>query len=54
MAVDVRRLLGRSAQQLPLASVLQGGTWSAGRRVAAALRPGGPPPISVDSDGTLF
>jgi hypothetical protein len=54
MAVDVRRLLGRSADELPLASVLQGGTWSAGRRVAAAARPGGPPPISVASDGTLF
>ena len=54
MAVDVRRILGRSADELPLASVLQGGTWSAGRRVAAAARPGGPPPIAVASDGTLF
>nr|WP_238540143.1 DUF1688 family protein [Corallococcus macrosporus] len=40
--------------ELPLGKVLQGGTWTAGRRVAAERRPGGGPPIRVDSDGTVF
>jgi len=34
--------------------VLEGGTWAAGRRIAASLRPGGGPPIAVVSDGTVF
>ncbi len=47
----VCRELGRD---MPLAKVLEGGTWSAGRRLAAERRPGGPPPITVVSDGTVF
>lgn len=47
----VCRELGRD---LPLAKVLEGGTWSAGRRLAAERRPGGSPPITVVSDGTVF
>lgn len=39
---------------LPLASVLQGGTWSAGRIIAAEKRPGGPPPLTLASDATVF
>jgi hypothetical protein len=36
-------------------NLLQGGTWSAGRKIAQALRPpAGPPPISVAADGTVF
>ncbi|NEO62799.1 MAG: URC4/urg3 family protein, partial [Moorea sp. SIO4G2] len=31
-----------------------GGTWTAGRRIAAQLRPGGSSPIQIDSDGTVF
>ena len=38
----------------PLAKVLEGGTWSTGRRLARAARPGGAPPITVASDGTVF
>ncbi|WHU49281.1 URC4/urg3 family protein [Gordonia sp. L191] len=38
---------------LPLACVLEGGTWAAGRRYAAQLR-GGLPPLTIDSDGTVF
>jgi hypothetical protein len=38
---------------LPLACVLEGGTWAAGREIAQALR-GGEPPLSVRSDGTVF
>ena len=37
-----------------LARILEGGTWAAGRRVAAALRPDGGPPLRVVSDGTVF
>jgi hypothetical protein len=54
IAVEMRQKLGRSAAELPLAKVLQGGTWSAGRRIAAQKRPGGGPPIRIQSDGTVF
>jgi hypothetical protein len=40
--------------QLPLAAVLEGGTWWAGRKIAAERRSGGAPPIRVVSDGTVF
>lgn len=54
IAAAVREKLGMSASELPLVKVLQGGTWSAGRRIAAQLRAGGVPPIQLDSDGTVF
>jgi hypothetical protein len=50
----VREKLGRDAVSLPLAKVLEGGTWSAGRRIAREKRAGGPPPLSIISDGTVF
>ncbi|MBE3637906.1 URC4/urg3 family protein [Mangrovicoccus sp. HB182678] len=50
----VRRKLKLSAEQLPLASVLEGGTWATGRRLARRKRPGGTPPISLVSTGTVF
>jgi hypothetical protein len=50
----VRGRLGLSAAELPLAKVLQGGTWTAGRKIARERRPGGAPPIAIDSDGTVF
>jgi hypothetical protein len=53
VAVGVRERLGRSAEQLPLACILEGGTWAAGRQIAAERRDGSPP-FQVDSDGTLF
>jgi hypothetical protein len=34
--------------------VLEGGTWAAGRQIAQAKRPGGAPPVLLDSDGTVF
>src|SRR5690606_38310247 len=46
----VRAELGLSTDRLPLASVLEGGTWSAGRRVARERRPDGGPPLTVVSD----
>ncbi len=51
---EVRRQLGLDARSLPLAKVLEGGTWAAGRRIAARKRPGGGPPIRLISDGTVF
>ncbi|MGH6897332.1 MAG: DUF1688 family protein [Geminicoccaceae bacterium] len=54
LADRVRGGLGLSPAQLPLAKVLQGGTWSAGRWLAQQLREDGGPPLRVISDGTLF
>ena len=54
LAVLVRQKLGCSAEQMPLACVLEGGTWAAGRAIAAERRPGGAPPLNIDSDGTVF
>lgn len=50
----VRERLGLSADDFPLARVLEGGTWSAGRRLAREKRADGGPPIRVVSDGTVF
>jgi hypothetical protein len=41
-------------QSLPLARILQGGTWAAGRTIAREKRPDGGPPLTVISDGTVF
>ena len=49
----VRKSLGLSDADMPLACVLEGGTWAAGRVVAQRLR-GGLPPLSIASDGTVF
>ena len=46
--------LGMDAVHLPLVKVLEAGTWFAGRMLAAERRPGGGPPIAVESDGTVF
>ena len=46
--------LGLADDPPPLVKMLEGGTWSAGRRIAAERRPGGGPPIEVASDGTVF
>jgi len=54
VAEAVRIRLGKSPAELPLARVLEGGTWAAGRAVANELRPGGGPPIRIRSDGTVF
>jgi Protein of unknown function (DUF1688) len=50
----VRARLGLDAS-FAMPQLLQGGTWSAGRKIARALRPpDGPPPIAVAADGTVF
>jgi hypothetical protein len=53
LAVLVRHRLGVADGQLPLACVLEGGSWAAGRALAQRLR-GGLPPLTVISDGTVF
>jgi hypothetical protein len=53
LAVAVRQELHLDEQHLPLARVLEGGTWAAGRDAAQRLR-GGLPPLKVSSDGTVF
>lgn len=54
LAPMVRERLGVSAREFPLARVLEGGTWAAGRRIARDKRADGGPPIAVISDGTVF
>lgn len=53
LALLVRTQLGQSAEQMPLACILEGGTWAAGRELARRLR-GGTPPLNIESDGTVF
>ena len=53
IATGVRDRLGVDANRLPLACVLEGGTWAAGRELAHTLR-GGLPPLTITSDGTVF
>jgi hypothetical protein len=54
LAERLRAKLGLDAEALPLAKVLEGGTWAAGRRIASEKRPGGAPPIALSSDGAVF
>jgi hypothetical protein len=53
LAPLVRARLGVDAQRMPLACVLEGGTWAAGRALAQRLR-GGLPPLMIFTDGTVF
>jgi len=50
----VRTELGRG-EDFAMPHMLQGGTWTAGRKIARALRPpDGPSPIPIAADGTVF
>ena len=53
LAPLVRGQLGLTETQMPLACVLEGGTWAAGRALAQQLH-GGSPPLNIISDGTVF
>ena len=53
LAPLVRQQLGLTESQLPLACVLEGGTWAAGRALAQQLHQG-LPPLNIISDGTVF
>ena len=46
--------LGLKEADFPLAKVLEGGTWWAGRAAARELRADGSPPLKLQSDGTVF
>ena len=46
--------LGLKADAFPLARVLEGGTWAAGRLIAREKRADGGPPFQISSDGTVF
>jgi hypothetical protein len=50
----IRQKLGMNAQSLPLAKILEGGTWATGRILARERRVDGSPPVKVNSDGTVF
>ena len=50
----IREQRSLTLEQFPLACVLEGGTWTAGRRLAREKRSDGSPPIAVESDGTVF
>jgi hypothetical protein len=54
IAERMRRLVGLTAEEFPLAKVLEAGTWRAGRILAREKRTDGTSPIRVDSDGTVF
>lgn len=54
LAEVTRRRLKRDAESLPLARILEGGSWAAGRKLAFDRRPDGSPPLKVISDGTVF
>ena len=54
LADAVRASLSMDRKSLPLARILQGGTWTAGRNVARKLRSDGGPPMKIVSDGTVF
>ncbi|MEO7887561.1 MAG: URC4/urg3 family protein [Polaromonas sp.] len=53
LAPLVREQLGLTTEQMPLACVLEGGTWAAGRALAQQLHQG-LPPLNIESDGTVF
>lgn len=51
---NIREKLKMTKEELPLAKVLEGGTWHAGRKIAKEKRPSGEPPLNIISDGTVF
>jgi hypothetical protein len=54
LAEGLRQRLQLDSTSLPLAKVLEGGTWAAGRLLARERRADASPPIKVISDGTVF
>jgi hypothetical protein len=54
IADGLRQRLGRDATSMPLAKILEGGTWAAGRRLARQRRADASSPVKVLSDGTVF
>jgi hypothetical protein len=54
LAEELRKRLSMSVDDLPLAAVLEGGTWHAGRALAKQSRADGSAPIRIRLDGTVF
>jgi hypothetical protein len=54
VADGLRHRLGLDAVSMPLAKILEGGTWAAGRLLARERRADASPPVKVISDGTVF
>ncbi len=54
VADGLRHRLQLDATALPLAKILEGGTWAAGRLLARERRADASPPVKVISDGTVF
>lgn len=54
IGAEVQKALGKNPQNFPLAKVLEGGTWWAGRFLAKEKRVSGEPPVQIKSDGTVF
>ena len=54
VADGLRQRLGLDATSMPLAKILEGGTWAAGRLLARERRADASPPVKVISDGTVF
>lgn len=54
LRLPVAERLGLAPEEFPLARLLEGGTWHAGRRIAKEKRAGAEPPLKIKSDGTVF
>jgi hypothetical protein len=54
LADGIRKRLALDAVSLPLAKILEGGSWATGRRLARERRADASPPVKVISDGTVF
>lgn len=54
LSVLIRHELDVSVESLPLAKILQGGTWQAGRELAKEHRADASPPLLIEMNGTLF
>jgi len=50
----VQKKLNKTPEEFPLAKVLEGGTWWAGRKIAKEKRADASTPLKLDSDGTVF
>jgi hypothetical protein len=54
LRLPVAGRLGLKPESFPLARLLEGGTWQAGRKIAREKRTSADPPLKIMSDGTVF
>jgi hypothetical protein len=54
LGARIQKKLHKSPKDFPLAKVLEGGSWWAGRKIAKMKRPDSSPPLKIISDGTVF